>query len=220
VESATLGPEFLHALLHDLKGPLARVGILAALLARRTNSADAEVQTLVGHLSTSAAAAETVLEGVRRYAEALDWTYQPRRFDLTLALDSALARLEAVIVESGATVEFGALPHVWGDMVQLGTLFQEVIANSLRFRSPDLPLIRIVAADSDPAHWVITVADNGSGISAFAMDRLFRPLAKGSERAGAGMGLAICKRIAETHGGSILAIPREQGTQISLLLPR
>jgi light-regulated signal transduction histidine kinase (bacteriophytochrome) len=226
-ECGTLTPRFLHALLHDLKGPLARVHILAELLVRRVGGQDpgvggqnSEVQTLVEHIATSAAAVETVLEGVRRYAEALDRAFHPTKFDLTLALRSALARLSVAIADSGANVEFGPLPQVRGDLVQLSVLFQELIANSLRFRSPDPPFIEIASTDCDPAHWVITATDNGSGIQASAMDCIFRPLGKASERAGAGMGLAICRHIADIHGGAITAIPRRQGTEIRLLLPR
>lgn len=199
---------------------MARVRILGELFARRAGGQDPEVQTLVQQMGASVTAAETVLEGVRRYAEALDWTWRPTRFDLTVAVNSALAHMRAGITESGATVECSPLPQVWGDMVQLSALFQELIANSLRFRSPDPPVIAIASLDSDPAHQLITVADNGSGIPASAMDRIFRPLGKASNRAGAGMGLAICRHIAEIHGGQIAAISREQGTEIRLLLPR
>ena len=194
--------------------------MLSELLARRAATQDPELQTLIQLIGTSAAAADTVLEGVRRYAEVLDWAYRPTRFDLSLAVKSAVTRLHVAIEDCGATVKFGPLPHVWGDMVQLTALFQELVANSLRFRSPEPPFIQIAAPDSDPAYWLITVADNGPGIQPSAMDRIFRPLGKASEHAGAGMGLAICRRIAETHGGEIAAIPRQQGAEIRLLLPR
>jgi two-component system, chemotaxis family, sensor kinase Cph1 len=227
VEHRGVGSEFLHALLHDLRGPLTRVRILAELLTRRAGSQDSgasgqnnETQKLVEQIGTSVVAAETVLEGVHRYAEVLDWADHPTWFDLTLALKSALTRLSAAIADSGATVKFEPLPQVWGDSVRLSALFQELVANSLRFRSPDPPFIQIASADSDPAHWIITVTDNGLGIPASAVDRIFRPLGKASERAGAGMGLAICRRIAETHGGEIAAIPRKQGTEIRLVLPK
>jgi light-regulated signal transduction histidine kinase (bacteriophytochrome) len=220
VECGGIGPEFLHALLHDLKGPLSRVRILSELLIRRVGGQDNEIRTLVEQIVTSAAGAETVLEGVRRYADTLGWAFHPSRFDLTLALKSALSRLNAAIVDSGATVELGPMPQVRGDLVQLSALFQELIANSLRFRSLDPPRIEIASSDCDPGHWLITVSDNGSGIEALAVDRIFRPLGKASTRAGAGMGLAICQRIAETHGAAIGVIPRQQGTEIRLLLPR
>jgi signal transduction histidine kinase len=219
-ESKTPGTEFFHALLHDLKGPLARVRILCELLARRAGKQDPEMETLVGHVGASAAAAETVLEGVRRYAEALDRPYRPTRFDLSVALDSAQAFLASSIAGSGATIERGPLPLVWGDMAQLSTLFQELISNSLQFRATDPPYIQIASLDTDPAYWVVTVTDNGLGIPPTATDRIFRPFGKASPRSGAGMGLAICRRIVEVHGGTIMATPRSEGAEIRLLLPR
>ncbi|HEY7392991.1 MAG TPA: HAMP domain-containing sensor histidine kinase [Bryobacteraceae bacterium] len=214
------GSEFLHALLHDLRGPLARVRILCELLRRRAGNQDPEVETLVGQVGASAAAAETALEGVRRYAEALDRPYRPTRFDLNAALDSAQAFLAASIAASGASIERGSLPSVWGDIVQLSALFQELISNSLRFPGVDRPVIRIASLDSDPAHWVVTVTDNGTGIPETAVHRIFRPFGKASPQSGAGMGLAICRRIAEVHGGGIGVAPRTEGAEIRLLLPR
>jgi light-regulated signal transduction histidine kinase (bacteriophytochrome) len=219
-ESESPGAEFLHALLHDLKGPLARVRIFCELLARRAGNPDPEIETLVRQVGTSTAAAETVLEGVRRYAEALDRPYRPARFDLNIALDSAQAFLASNIAGSGATIQRGPLPSVWGDMVQLSALFQELISNSLRFQAADPPVIRIASFDTQPAHWMVTVTDNGSGISAATVDRIFRPFGKASPNSGVGMGLAICRRIAEVHGGAIGVTPRSEGAEIRLLLPR
>jgi signal transduction histidine kinase len=219
IKPESLGPEFLHALLHDLKGPLARVRILGELLVRRIGSQDPEVRTLTQQISTEAGAAETVLEGVRRYAEALDRPFRASRFDLTLALNSALGCLASDIAATGAKVEHGPLPEIWGDMVQLSALFRELIANSLRFRSSAPPLVQIAAFATDPDYLAITVTDNGSGIPAGAIGRICRPLGKASERSGAGMGLAICRRIVDIHGGELIVNPLEQGTEIRVLLP-
>ena len=75
--------DFLHALLHDLKGPVSRVRMLGELLTRRITGLDPETQILLEHLGTSASLADEVLEAVRRYAEALHWVSNPSRFDLT-----------------------------------------------------------------------------------------------------------------------------------------
>jgi signal transduction histidine kinase len=219
-ELGSPGAEFLHALLHDLKGPLARVRILCELLARRTGKADPELETLVAQVGLSIVAAETVMEGVRRYAEALDWPYRPTRFDLNVALDSAQAFLAPSIAGSGATIERGPLPRVWGDMVQLSALFEELISNSLHFQAADPPFIRISSLDTDPDQWLLIVTDNGLGIPPTAIDRIFRPFGKASPRSRAGVGLAICRRIAEVHGGAIGVAPRSEGAQIRLSLPR
>ncbi len=219
-QSESPGAEFLHALLHDLKGPLARVRMLCQLLVRHAGKPDPEMETLVAQVGVSAEAAETVLEGVRRYAEALDRPLRPTSFDLDVALHSAQSSLAPSIAGNGATIESGPLPRVWGDLVQLSALFQELLSNSLRFRAADPPVIRIASLDTDPANWVIAVTDNGLGIPPAAVDRIFRPFGKVSPNSGAGMGLAICRRIAEVHGGAIYAAPRTEGAEIRLSLPR
>lgn len=212
-------PEFLHALLHDLKGPVARVRMLGELLERRQPGLDPETVALLGHIRSSAEAAEEVLEGVRRYAEAARRPYRPSQFDLTAALENALVRLRSQIAEIGASVKPDSLPRVYADMAQLSTLFEELIGNALQFHSIDPPVIEIaaIAEDSD---WVISVADNGSGLGGAAAQRLFRPFGKASPRSGAGMGLAICRLIADAHGGEITVFPRQRGTEFRLRLPR
>jgi signal transduction histidine kinase len=216
--------DFLHALLHDLRGPVGRVRMLGELLVRRTAGLEPETRALVGHIETSAAVAEDVLEAVRRYAEALQWVFRPTRFDLTLALNAALARLNARLANTGASVTHGALPAVYADMVQMSVLFEELIANALRFRSAEAPVIEIAAIPAEArlegARWLVCVVDNGIGVSESAVERIFQPLAKASEHSGAGMGLAICRRIAELHGGEITAIPRPSGAEFRLCLPQ
>jgi len=212
--------EFLHALIHDLKGPVSRIRILGELLTRQTASLDAESQLLVKHMETSAIAAQSVLEGLRRYADAVGWEFRPQKFDLTLALTAAMARLDARLTSNGATVTYGDLPEICADMGQMATLFEELLANALRFRSPDAPVVEIAVMPAESNFWLICVTDNGIGLSDSDAQRIFRPLAKASDRSGAGMGLTICSRIATLHGGEIRAIPRLRGAEFHLRLPR
>jgi len=197
-----IDPGFLHALLHDLNGPVSRMRMLGELLARRINSPDPEIQDLLQHLGTSAAAAERVLEGVRRYAEALRWVYRPSRFDLTLALQAAQGRLNGQLAANGASVTHGPLPEISADMMQMTALFEELIANALRFRSTDSPAIE-VTAESGPGTVLISVLDNGIGCGNSA-----------------NTGIAICRRIAELHGGDIASIPRERGAGFLFRIPQ
>ncbi len=217
--------DFLHALLHDLIGPVSRVRMLGELIERRATGLEPEIQVLLGHIKTSTASAENVLEALRRYAEALNWSCRPAPFDLDLAVKSALTRLNRPIADSGAHVIYGALPNVHADMVQMTALFEELIANALRFRSEDPPRIE-VAAQLTPEELteqgacVISVTDNGIGLNDSATGRIFKPLARASDRSGAGMGLAICRHIAELHRGEISAIPRPRGAEFRLWIPQ
>jgi signal transduction histidine kinase len=218
--------DFLHALLHDLIGPVSRIRMLGELIERRATGLDPEIQVLLGHIKTSTDSAENVLEALRRYTDALHWSCRLTRFDLDIAVKSALARLDRDIAGSGARVIQSAMPNVQADMVQMGALFEELIANAVRFRSEDPPVIEILAElttqelTGQGTTCFISVIDNGMGLSDSAAERIFRPLAKASERSGAGMGLAICRHIAELHGGEISAIPRLRGAEFRLRLPQ
>ena len=221
--AAPVDSDFLHRLLHDLKGPVGRARMLSELIERRGAGLDPETKTLLGYIGASVNAAETVLDAVRRYAEVLDWPFRPSRFDLTVSVDSAVARLEDEITGAGATINRGTLPAVWADMAQMTALFVELISNALRFRSLEPPVIEIAAIPAvdrpESTGCLITVIDNGIGISDALRQRLFQPLSKATERAGAGMGLAICRYIAEVHRGEIVAAPRAHGAEFRVKLP-
>ena len=210
--------EFLHALVHDLKGPVSRVRMLSELLVRRVG-ADGEADILVRHIGTSVAAAESVLEGVRRYAEALALPFRGEELELAAALEGALLRMKGRLAAAGAVVDSGALPRIRGDLAQMALLFEELLANALRFRSAAPPAITIRAEREDPHWWLLSVADNGVGLGDADPTRIFQPLGKGHPCAGAGMGLAICSRIAALHGGEIGARPLSRGVEFRLRLP-
>jgi signal transduction histidine kinase len=105
-------------------------------------------------------------------------------------------------------------------MGQLTVVFEELIANALRFRSPDTPVIEVAVMPAEPKSWLICVTDNGIGLSDADAQRVFQPLAKASDRSGAGIGLTICSHIAKLHGGEMVAVPRPRGAEFRLRLPR
>jgi len=117
---------------------------------------------------------------------------------------SAMAHLDHEIRESKAAISFGALPQVEGDGERLRMLFQNLIDNALKYRGAAAPRIEIEAA-RDHGDWVFSVTDNGTGIDPKYWPTLFVPFKRlhGSEIPGAGLGLAIAKKIVTTHGGRI-----------------
>jgi signal transduction histidine kinase len=117
----------------------------------------------------------------------------------------ACEALEARIEESGAEIETGELPTVTGDAGQLTQVFVNLIGNAIRFRGNRAPRIRVSAERID-GHWQIAIRDNGIGIAADDLDRIFEIFNRlHPERGGTGIGLALCKRIVERHGGQIWA---------------
>lgn len=125
--------------------------------------------------------------------------------DCNVVLQASLKNLEAAIQESHAVVRQDELPVVMGDGSQLIQVFQNLIGNAVKFRGSEAPLIR-VSADAQGKEWVFSVADNGIGIAAEHKEKVFvvfRRLHTREEYAGNGIGLSICEKIIEHHGGRI-----------------
>jgi light-regulated signal transduction histidine kinase (bacteriophytochrome) len=143
--------------------------------------------------------------------------------DCGAALQRALLNLRAAIEASGATITHGPLPTVTGDGAQLAQLFQNLVGNAIKFRSTDAPCIDVRAHEQDDA-WVVSVKDNGIGIDPQYFERIFimfQRLHAKAEYSGTGIGLAICKKIIERHGGRIWAesLPG-QGCTFCFTLPK
>jgi light-regulated signal transduction histidine kinase (bacteriophytochrome) len=128
-----------------------------------------------------------------------------RELESEVALCHALMNLRGAIEESGAVVTYGPLPTISGDETQLIQLFQNLIGNAIKYQGPGVPLIH-VAAVSEGGKWVFSVDDNGLGIDDQYFEKIFgmfQRLHRRDEFEGTGIGLAICKKIVERHGGLI-----------------
>jgi light-regulated signal transduction histidine kinase (bacteriophytochrome) len=133
--------------------------------------------------------------------------------DCNEIVGQAMRDLQAAILESGAVVTYGQLPRLMASSSQLKQVFQNLIANGLKFRRSEPPVIRISAERRGP-DWIFSVADNGIGISAEHAESIFiifNRLHTRTEYPGNGIGLAISKKIIERHGGTIQAIPNQGG---------
>lgn len=122
------------------------------------------------------------------------------------ALQQALLHLRGSIEESSALVTHDPLPAVMADEMQLIQLFQNLVGNAIKYRRPCAPRVHVSAARAAEGRWSFAVTDNGLGIDPVYFDRIFgmfQRLQGRAEYAGTGIGLAICKKIVERHGGSI-----------------
>jgi light-regulated signal transduction histidine kinase (bacteriophytochrome) len=122
------------------------------------------------------------------------------------ALHQALLNLRGAIEESGAQVTHGNLPNVLADEMQLIQLFQNLVGNAIKYQAPGVPQVHIAATGNGGKKWIFSVKDNGLGIETQYFERIFgmfQRLHKREEFAGTGVGLAICKKIVERHGGNI-----------------
>jgi PAS domain S-box-containing protein len=199
--------QFVYVASHDLQEPLRMVASYTQLLERKYGERlDDEAREFIGY----------AVGGVRRMRELiLDLlTYSrvgTRRgplesTDANEVLAGTLFDLGPRIAESAATVAHDALPTVAADVVQIGQLLQNLIGNALKFHRPGVPPHVHVGARREGGAWVFRVADNGIGIEPEFRDRIFeifQRLHSRDEYPGTGIGLAICRKIVERHGGRI-----------------
>jgi len=203
---------------HELRRPLHNVaGFLDLLLARHRDRLDASGVLLVERAAAGAAEARALTGALLDYARAGSEPLAPAPVPLGRVLEAASSRLFPAIAAAGAEVSAGPLPTVLGDQALLTQLFTNLLDNAVKFRGDDPPVIEVTAEpDGEPAgpvggearprSWRVRVRDNGIGIDPTDAPRLFTVFARlhpASERAGHGVGLAVCRRIVERHGGAI-----------------
>lgn len=215
---------FVSSVAHDLNAPLRAVLGYCEVLQQRVGgrlneserefleSAIAATQRMHNLINTSRQFAR--LNGDGEFKEIVD-------FDL--AVEAVLDNLHPWIEESEATITHGPLPQVVGDESQLVRLLQNLICNSIKYRGRQNPRIHI-HAEAAGEHWVFQVRDNGIGIAPQDHDRvflLFQRLGDDSTGGGDGLGLAICKKIVQRHGGRIWVESQTgQGSRFCFSLPR
>ncbi len=198
--------QFAYVASHDLREPLRMISIYTELLSRRyQGSLDAEADGFIRTVLDGVKRMETLIRDLLTYSATIHAEPLPReRFEAAEAVDAALKHLEPGIRESGARIETGPLPEVAGDRVQFVRVFQNLFSNALKYRSGTPPHIR-VRAEKEGEAWTFSVEDNGIGIPADYHETIFSPFKRlhGREYQGSGVGLAICRRVVERHGGRI-----------------
>lgn len=214
--------QFAYASSHDLQEPLRNISLYAQLLAKRYqgtlgDQADLCIDTIVSSCRRMEALIRDLL-AFSRLTSAEAATF--RSVDMNVALSWAEKNLELSIKESGAVITADALPVVHGDQVQLVQLFQNLLGNALKYRSAS-PRVHISAVFADD-EWTFSVQDNGVGIAPEYQDRIFGLFKRlhGRDVPGTGVGLAICRRIVEKHGGRMwVASTPGQGSTFFFTLP-
>ena len=198
--------QFAYLASHDLFEPLRMVSSYLQLLEHRyKGKLDPQASEFIHFAIDGAGRMEALINDLLAYSrvDMRGRTLEPTESEK--AFESAMANLKVAIEESGATVSHEPLPAVMGDIVQLTQLFQNLIGNAIKFRGPRPPRVEVRAQRRD-SEWVFSVHDNGIGIQPKDIPRLFvifQRLHTRQEYAGTGMGLAICKKIVERHGGRI-----------------
>jgi signal transduction histidine kinase len=209
----TTTAELLQSAIHDLKGPASRIRLGAQLLTRGSTVFDDDSRILLKHIEDSAASIDAVAAGLRDYVELCGRPRHCEPVDLDGLILVARQNLAGDIARSGAAITGSASRVVQADGSLLTWLFQELLTNAMRFRSQRALEIAISGADGGPGGWYVAIADNGIGIEPRLAKRAFQPFKKLTASAGAGLGLTICRKIVELHGGEIWIEPREEGAE-------
>ena len=189
---------------HDLKGPLSTISLAADLInnAESINEVRKSAKFIKSGVSRMATFISDLLEFAKTENEA---TFPKETVSLQETIETVRTNLSAAIAENHAQIEIQSpLPKVFGYPTQLLQLFQNLISNSLKFRSSRTPQLTLSVKD-DSDHWLVTLKDNGMGIDSDKSQIIFEPFQRlHSERVdGTGLGLSICKKIVELHGGKI-----------------
>ena len=197
---------FAHVASHDLKEPLRMVAHYTHKLAQKLRGhGDAEVDEWTAYTLDAVARMQTLIDDVLAYSRAHQAGNVFVTTDAGRVLEDALANLRAAIADARGEVTHDPLPVVTADATQLTQVFQNLIGNALKYRGESPPRVH-VSAEPDNGMWKFRVSDNGTGISPQHRGRVFRLFQRLHDRpdvAGSGIGLAICKKIVERHGGTI-----------------
>lgn len=198
--------QFAYVASHDLQEPLRMVASFTQLLSRRyKGKLDADADEFIHYAVDGATRMQTLINDLLAYSRIGSRIKPFEPVNLNSVLQRALANLHVAIEESQAKVDYDELPDTHGDITQLTQLFQNLIGNAVKFRGEPAPEIAIKVSDADK-YWRISVQDNGIGIAPEFFERIFvifQRLHNKEDYPGTGIGLSICKKIVERHGGQI-----------------
>lgn len=216
--------QFAYVASHDLQEPLRMVASYTQLLARRyRGKLDADADEFIEYAVDGARRMQELINDLLTYSRVGSRSLELRRVDAGEVVDRVCRDLSSAIEDAHATVTHDDLPEITADPTQLQQLFQNLLANGIKFRRSDVVPDVHVSAERTGTSWRFRVRDNGIGIESQYLDRifvLFQRLHSRSDYPGTGIGLAICKKIVERHGGAIAVHSiLGQGTTFEISLP-
>jgi light-regulated signal transduction histidine kinase (bacteriophytochrome) len=209
--------QFAYVASHDLQEPLRAVGGFMGLLKNQYyDKLDDQAREYIDFSVDGAERMQGLIEGLLAFSRVGTRGGEFASVNLSDALNGALANLKALITESNAAITSDTLPVVTADLSQMTHLLQNLVANAVKFHGPRHPEIRVGAQHKEGA-WEIYVRDNGIGIESQYFERIFmifQRLHTRTQYKGTGIGLAVCKKIVERHGGKIWveSVPGEGST--------
>ncbi len=213
---------FASVVAHDLRSPLLTISGYCQLLEEEFHDRlDLTAHEYLAEIVGGATRMNRLIEDLLEYSRAGRSREPLQSVDMRSVMIQATANLESLIREQEVRIEIGQMPTVSGDHTQLVQLFQNLLGNAIKFRRDESPRLRVTATRVDEG-WRFAVEDNGIGVAEEHFDRVFQTFQRlqGREYPGTGIGLAICKKIVERHGGRIwLDSVAGQGATFFFTLP-
>lgn len=215
--------EYAATVAHDLQTPLRHIAMFSEMLSRKSAaSLDEDGRELLDQINGATGRMRGMVLSLLEYSQLVDQVPDPALHEIAPVIEAALTENRAELEAVSAKVSVSADGTVYGDRDLLIRLFSNLVDNAIKYRSDD-PLTLSIGAAEDGDMAVITVTDNGIGVPAEFADRIFEMLKRlhGDERPGTGIGLSLCRRIAEGHGGSIrLDTGHAPGARFVVRLPK
>lgn len=210
---------FAHAAAHDLREPLRAIGGYAGLLQRSTDAS--ERAAVPGKIRSSLDRMDKMLVGMLQYAETEQAHASVSPVDLSEVVEAAVESLWQLRTRVNGRVEVGPLPVLQGNADQFGRLFQNLIANALKYHRLGVPPRVSVQCEVEDGFARIGVSDNGTGFDPALVEEIFRPFRRLTSSAeGSGIGMATARKVVERHGGTLGATSKlGQGSEFVVRLP-
>ena len=205
--------QFAYVASHDLREPLRMVTSFSQLLQQRYKGRlDADADEFIGYIVDGAARMDALIQDLLEYSRVSSRAKPFGPTDMEVVMDHVRQNMAVMIRENGAEITTGPLPTVIADQSQMVQLLQNLVANAITYRKDEPPTLQVEAQERGQ-EWIFSVRDNGIGIDPAYFDKifeLFQRLHSREQYPGTGIGLAICRRIVERHGGRIW-VESEQG---------
>ena len=199
--------QFAYIASHDLQEPLRAISGFTELLVKRYHGKiDEKADTYIDFITEGTTRMQQMIQDLLSYSRVQTQVHEFVSIDSNASLDLALSDLQVATKEHNAVITNDPLPSIFADQEQITKMFQNLIGNAIKFHKPDVVPNIHISSKQDGNNWIFSVSDNGIGIDQEYADRIFKifqRLHTRGEYPGTGIGLAICKRIAEQHGGTI-----------------